>query len=106
MYYILLYIIHYIYYYIHYIYIYIYFSDNYGFVTFACKNDAYTAMEHGNDDPSLPTYDLSFGGRRAFCKYKYSDLGKEKILYVHTYTSTQTCFIMFRNYGEYTVFYR
>ncbi|XP_070160327.1 uncharacterized protein [Polyergus mexicanus] len=49
-------------------------GDNYGFVTFASKDDAYTAMEHGNDDPTLPTYDLSFGGRRAFCKYKYSDL--------------------------------
>ncbi|XP_011260798.1 uncharacterized protein LOC105254042 isoform X2 [Camponotus floridanus] len=49
-------------------------GDNYGFVTFVYKNDAYAAIEHGNDDPSLPTYDLSFGGRRAFCKYKYSDL--------------------------------
>lgn len=49
-------------------------GDNYGFVTFAYKDDAFAAIEHGNDNPSLPTYDLSFGGRRAFCKYKYSDL--------------------------------
>ncbi|XP_043276735.1 uncharacterized protein srl isoform X2 [Venturia canescens] len=49
-------------------------GDNYGFVTFAYKNDAYEAVEHGNDDPSLPRYDLSFGGRRAFCKVKYADL--------------------------------
>lgn len=51
-------------------------SDNYGFVTFAYKNDAYEAVEHGNDDPTLPRYDLCFGGRRAFCKVKYADLGK------------------------------
>ncbi|XP_057340127.1 uncharacterized protein LOC130677396 isoform X3 [Microplitis mediator] len=49
-------------------------GDNYGFVTFAHKNDAYEAVEHGNDDPNLPRYDLSFGGRRAFCKVKYADL--------------------------------
>lgn len=49
--------------------------DNYGFVTFAYKVDAYEAVEHGNDDPTLPKYDLSFGGRRAFCKTSYADLG-------------------------------
>ncbi|XP_076293648.1 uncharacterized protein LOC143215420 [Lasioglossum baleicum] len=49
-------------------------GDNYGFVTFAYKNDAYEAVEHGNDDPDLPRYDLCFGGRRAFCKVKYADL--------------------------------
>lgn len=51
-------------------------SDNYGFVTFAYKVDAYEAVEHGNDDPNQPHYDLCFGGRRAFCKTRYSDLGK------------------------------
>lgn len=50
--------------------------DNYGFVTFAYKVDAYEAVEHGNDDPHLPKYDLSFGGRRAFCKETYADLGE------------------------------
>jgi len=49
-------------------------GDNYGFVTFQYKVDAYEAVEHGNDDPGLPRYDLCFGGRRAFCKEKYSDL--------------------------------
>lgn len=49
-------------------------GDNYGFVTFAYKVDAYEAVEHGNDDPNLPKYDLSFGGRRAFCKEQYADL--------------------------------
>lgn len=50
--------------------------DNYGFVTFAYKSDAYKAVERGNENPSLPRYDLCFGGRRAFCKVKYADLGK------------------------------
>lgn len=50
-------------------------SDNYGFVTFAYKMDAYEAVEHGNDDPNQPRYDLCFGGRRVFCKTRYSDLG-------------------------------
>ncbi|XP_023719461.1 uncharacterized protein LOC111870987 isoform X2 [Cryptotermes secundus] len=49
-------------------------GDNYGFVTFAYKVDAYEAVEHGNDDPNQPHYDLCFGGRRAFCKTRYSDL--------------------------------
>lgn len=49
-------------------------GDNYGFVTFLYNTDAYTAVEHGNDNPSLPRYDLCFGGRRAFCKSNYADL--------------------------------
>ena len=49
-------------------------GDNYGFITFENKEDAYTAVEHGNDDPNLPQYDLCFGGRRSFCKEKYFDL--------------------------------
>ncbi|KYN34232.1 Peroxisome proliferator-activated receptor gamma coactivator-related protein 1 [Trachymyrmex septentrionalis] len=49
-------------------------GENYGFVTFLYNNDAYEAVEHGNDNPSLPEYTLSFGGRRAFCKSKYADL--------------------------------
>lgn len=50
--------------------------DNYGFVSFRNQADAYEAVEHGNDDPSYPRVDLCFGGRRKFCKQKYSDLGK------------------------------
>eukprot|EP00095_Tigriopus_kingsejongensis_P009520 maker-scaffold561_size136864-snap-gene-0.19 protein:Tk09520 transcript:maker-scaffold561_size136864-snap-gene-0.19-mRNA-1 annotation:"PREDICTED: uncharacterized protein LOC100870622" len=49
-------------------------GDNYGFVTFKNKLDAYEAVEHGNDDPKETKVDLCFGGRRAFCKTKYSDL--------------------------------
>lgn len=53
-----------------------FFRLNYGFVTFAYKVDAYDAVENGNNDPDLPKYDLSFGGRRLFCRQRYSDLGK------------------------------
>jgi len=49
-------------------------GENYGFVTFQYKVDAYAAVEHGNDDTSQPIYDLCFGGRRAFCKEKYYDM--------------------------------
>lgn len=49
-------------------------GDNYGFVTFTNKKDAFVAIEHGNDDTSYPKVDLCFGGRRAFCKEKYADL--------------------------------
>ncbi|KAL1137802.1 hypothetical protein AAG570_009498 [Ranatra chinensis] len=49
-------------------------SDNYGFVTFAYRVDAYEAVEHGNDNPDEPRYDICFGGRRAFCQQRYSDL--------------------------------
>jgi peroxisome proliferator-activated receptor gamma coactivator-related protein 1 len=40
------------------------------------KEDANNAVDHGNDDPSLPQYEINFGGRRAFCDSIYSDLGK------------------------------
>ena len=53
------------------------FRDNYGFITFNNKNDAFAAIENGNSDPSQPKVDLCFGGRRAFCKEKYADLGKK-----------------------------
>ena len=46
-------------------------------MSFRNKDDAYEAVERGNDDPSYPRVDLCFGGRRKFCKQKYSDLGKE-----------------------------
>ncbi len=49
-------------------------GSNYGFVTFQYKADAYAAVERGNENPDEPRYDLSFGGRRAFCKEKYFDL--------------------------------
>ncbi len=65
-----------------------FYSDNYGFVSFRHKVDAYAAVEHGNDDPSYSKVDLCFGGRRKFCKEKYSDLGtyihlSNRLLYVN-----------------------
>ncbi|XP_076039627.1 uncharacterized protein LOC143024626 isoform X2 [Oratosquilla oratoria] len=53
-------------------------GDNYGFVTYKNRDSAYEAVEHGNDDKSLPHYDLCFGGRRAFCKVQYSDLDAQE----------------------------
>lgn len=47
----------------------------YGFVTFSRPEDAYTAIDSSSGDSSLSTYDVSFGGRRAFCKTQYADLG-------------------------------
>ena len=49
-------------------------GDNYGFVTFQYKVDAYAAVERGNDDTTQPSYDLCFGGRRAFCRESWADL--------------------------------
>ena len=50
-------------------------------MTFRNKADAFTAIEQGNDDTSYPKVDLCFGGRRAFCKEKYSDLGNNKFAF-------------------------
>ncbi|CAG0894233.1 unnamed protein product [Darwinula stevensoni] len=50
------------------------YGDNYGFVTFCHCRDAVAAIEHGNDDPTLPRYDITFGGRREFCGKSYADL--------------------------------
>lgn len=49
-------------------------GDNYGFVTFVYKCDAFAAIEEGNKDSSEPQYDLCFGGRRHFCQSSYADL--------------------------------
>lgn len=57
-------------------------GDNYGFVTFKNRDEAYQAVENGNEDPSLPHYDLCFGGRRAFCKVQYSDLDAQNESYM------------------------
>lgn len=72
-------------------------SDNYGFVTFAYKVDAYEAVEHGNDDPTLPKYDLSFGGRRAFCKETYADLGMFRLLTISEIIDPLELFSLFFN---------
>lgn len=52
-------------------------GDNYGFVTFMYKCDAYEALEHGNDNVNEPKFDLCFGGRRQFCRRQYADLDSQ-----------------------------
>lgn len=49
-------------------------GDNYGFVTFFNRSDAYEVVERGKLDPKLRRFDLCFGGRRQFCRTRYSDL--------------------------------
>lgn len=46
----------------------------YGFVTFEKPQDAYRAIDASGSDPNLCGYDVSFGGRRAFCRTEYADL--------------------------------
>ncbi|XP_031627167.1 uncharacterized protein LOC116343314 [Contarinia nasturtii] len=46
----------------------------YGFITFLRPADAYTAIDDSSKNPAIRHYDISFGGRRAFCREKYFDL--------------------------------
>lgn len=48
----------------------------FGFVTFESANDAYRAIDNSSGDSTINMYDISFGGRRAFCKASYMDLGR------------------------------
>lgn len=50
----------------------------FGFVTFKSAKDAYNTIDGSSADSTINTYDISFGGRRAFCKESYLDLGKAK----------------------------
>lgn len=52
-------------------------GENYGFITFERAEDAYRAVERGNDDPELPMFQLCFGGRRQFCGQQWSDLDSQ-----------------------------
>lgn len=45
-------------------------------MTFEKPQDAYKAIDSSSGDPNLAEYDVSFGGRRAFCRTEYADLGK------------------------------
>lgn len=47
----------------------------YGFVTFERPADAYKVIDTSAKNPALKDYDISFGGRRSFCREKYLDLG-------------------------------
>lgn len=51
------------------------FSMKFGFVTFDNAKDAYRAIDCSTRDETINMYDVSFGGRRAFCKSTYLDLG-------------------------------
>ncbi|KAK2896585.1 hypothetical protein Q8A67_011073 [Cirrhinus molitorella] len=55
-------------------------GDNYGFVTYYSKKDAFDAIENGSklrEQNELP-FDLCFGGRRQFCKASYADLDSNR----------------------------
>ncbi|GBP19260.1 Peroxisome proliferator-activated receptor gamma coactivator-related protein 1 [Eumeta japonica] len=47
-------------------------GTRYGFVTFMRPRDAWTAVEAASS--AFPSYDVGFGGRRAFCRQSYADL--------------------------------
>lgn len=57
-------------------------SDNYGFITYYNKKDAFNAIENGGmlREPNELPFDLCFGGRRQFCKSNYADLGEFDIV--------------------------
>lgn len=46
----------------------------YGFVTFEKSEDAFRVIDSGSKNESIQNYDISFGGRRAFCRTSYADL--------------------------------
>lgn len=54
----------------------------YGFVTYERSQDAFTVIDSNARDPTINMYDISFGGRRAFCRSSYADLGKFLLLLV------------------------
>ncbi|XP_050067984.1 serine-rich adhesin for platelets [Anopheles maculipalpis] len=52
-------------------------GSRYGFVTFEKPQHAYDAIDACGTDANLRNYDVSFGGRRAFCRTQYADLDGE-----------------------------
>lgn len=48
----------------------------YGFVTYQNAEEAFKVIENSKKNPVTRPYDISFGGRRKFCKTVYMDLGK------------------------------
>ncbi|KAM8707312.1 hypothetical protein ACLKA7_011409 [Drosophila subpalustris] len=57
----------------------------YGFVTFERAQDAFTAIDTSPRDAQINMYDISFGGRRAFCRASYADLDNAGINNYHSY---------------------
>lgn len=52
------------------------FSMKYGFITYQKVEHAYAAIDSSAKDSNISHYDVSFGGRRAFCRADYCDLGE------------------------------
>ncbi|XP_016998696.2 uncharacterized protein srl [Drosophila takahashii] len=57
----------------------------YGFVTYERAQDAFTAIDTSPRDSQINMYDISFGGRRAFCRATYADLDNAGINNYHSY---------------------
>ncbi|XP_015032382.2 uncharacterized protein LOC6650112 isoform X2 [Drosophila willistoni] len=57
----------------------------YGFVTYERAQDAFTAIDTSARDPQINMYDISFGGRRAFCRASYADLDNAGMDTYHSY---------------------
>lgn len=55
-------------------------KDNYGFVTYYRTEDAYAAIDKGNNSADDVHFDLSFGGRRQFCSDRYADLDGNMVI--------------------------
>ncbi|KAK1791539.1 hypothetical protein P4O66_013532, partial [Electrophorus voltai] len=55
-------------------------GDNYGFVTYYNKKNAFDAIENGGKlrQPNELPFDLCFGGRRQFCRTSYADLDSNR----------------------------
>lgn len=64
--------------------------DNYGFVTYYNKKDAFNAIENGSKlrQPNELPFDLCFGGRRQFCRTSYADLGEYLFFLPNYYSHT------------------
>lgn len=60
---------------------------NYGFVTFANSEDAFKVIDNYQSDVSINMYDISFGGRRAFCRSSYADLDNAGLNLYKSYPS-------------------
>lgn len=56
----------------------------YGFVTYERSQDAFTVIDSNARDPTINMYDISFGGRRAFCRSSYADLDNAGINTYHS----------------------
>lgn len=55
-------------------------GDNYAFVTYYKKDDAFAAIESGTKlrRPDELPFDICFGGRRQFCQSNYADLDSNR----------------------------